>query len=346
MVTAGSVAAMLDIRIDGDRLWLGPHVAVTFQRTLRIPAEGEYPLPPGLGPFPLRRVSDFADRVPEDWRRRGGVLLPIYQREAMWLSFQAPHWRPHALQVAVGKVNAVSGEPWSQELHGDPQSYVVVPSQPWLDGINAGDGFIRQFVAMPLGMGYTVEAEVTGREEFGGIQLLCTAPKPGRFPDKAPPPPPPTEAMLAAPPMAAPMAAAAPPGAAMGMGAGGRMRQSIYPDREGIDTWDPDNQGRVFVHLVDSMRWREITGEEPPPTPVTTETYRRHGLPWFDLYDEAKGDVAAPTVLQKVRSIFAIDKKHGFAPPPGEDGPIEIPEGQIVHLGPPPPDDRVDQGDW
>ena len=28
---------------------------------------------------------------------------------------------------------------------------LVVPDQPWLDGINAGNGFIRQVVAMPLG---------------------------------------------------------------------------------------------------------------------------------------------------------------------------------------------------
>jgi hypothetical protein len=35
---------------------------------------------------------------------------------------------------------------------------VVCPDQPWLDGINAGDGYIRQFVAMPLGMGYTAKS--------------------------------------------------------------------------------------------------------------------------------------------------------------------------------------------
>ena len=37
------------------------------------------------------------------------------------------------------------------------QNYCVLPKQPWLDGINYGDGYIRQFVAMPLGKGYTVE---------------------------------------------------------------------------------------------------------------------------------------------------------------------------------------------
>src|SRR5215470_3778380 len=57
-------------------------------------------------------------------------------------------------------------------IRAEPQDYVVVPDQPWLDGINAGDGYVRQFVAMPLGLGYTVEGQVTGAEEFGGIQLL------------------------------------------------------------------------------------------------------------------------------------------------------------------------------
>ncbi len=39
---------------------------IDFQRTLRIPDNGrDYPLPPGLGNFPLRHVDDFHGRVPE-----------------------------------------------------------------------------------------------------------------------------------------------------------------------------------------------------------------------------------------------------------------------------------------
>lgn len=96
-------------------------------------------------------------------------MLPIYQREAMWLSFHASE--PTALQVGVGKVCAVSGLPWIEHLIGDPQNYVALPRQPWLDGINSGDGFIRQFVAVPLGSGATVEGQVTGQETHGGVQL-------------------------------------------------------------------------------------------------------------------------------------------------------------------------------
>ena len=175
----------LEPRVDHDVLHIGP-VAITFQRTLRIPDDGnDYPLPPGLGPFPIRRVADYAARVPDSWREHGGIFIPMWQREALWLRFEGIAWRPNALKVGVGKVNAVSGRPWSERLQPEDrdgnQDYVVVPEQPWLDGINSGDGTIRQFVAMPLGMGYTVEGQITGEERHGGIQLCVFEPKPGKF---------------------------------------------------------------------------------------------------------------------------------------------------------------------
>ena len=98
----------------------------------------------------------------------------MYQREALWIVFRRPPWRPCAVKVGVGTVNAVSGAPWDAVLRGDPQDYVVVPDQPWLDGINTGDDSVRQFVVIPLGSGATVEAAVTGAEAAGGIQLDTT----------------------------------------------------------------------------------------------------------------------------------------------------------------------------
>lgn len=156
------------VKVEHDALVLGP-LRVTFQRTLRIPVSGLHDLPPGLGAFPIRRVEDYPDTVPTEWLARGGVMLPIYQREAMWMSFDSDE--PAALQVAAGKVCAISGEAWSEQLKQEPQNYAALPDQPWLDGINAGDGFIRQFVAVPLGLGATVEAQVTGEEVHGGVQL-------------------------------------------------------------------------------------------------------------------------------------------------------------------------------
>lgn len=333
---------MLNVTVKDDGLLFGEHFRVYFERTLRIPDDGKtYPLPPGLGHFPIKRVQDYKDRVPEDWAEQGGVFIPMYQREALWLRFQARHWKPNAVKIAVGKINAVSGKPWSQDLRAEDKDYLVCPPQPWLDGINAGEDMIRQFVAMPLGMGYTVEGQITGEERFGGIQIIVYEPKPGRFPDQ----PSRGEARYfrgAAMAMAAP-ARITKSGAEMGLAAGGRMKQKIYPDEYGIDTWDTNNTGRIFVHIVNSMMYREITGQEPPPTPVTAKMYTRHGYPWFDLYDEKMGDIAAPDNLQGVKSVKEMDAEKGFAPQQ-DDESVDVPEDKIVKY--PMPDDSVQDGEW
>ena len=334
-----------EVKIENDVLHIGP-VAITFQRTLRIPDDGnDYPLPPGLGPFPIRRVADYAAKVPDSWREDGGVFLPMWQREALWLRFAGIYWRPNALKVGVGKVNAVSGQPWSERLQPEDrdgnQDYLVVPEQPWLDGINSGDGTIRQFVAMPLGMGYTVEGQVTGEERHGGVQLCVFEPKPGKF-TKPEPPAVGTRYRAVdggavhtlaafAPEACAP--AAAPGGLEMGLGAGGSMKQAIYPDRHGIDTWDQDNHARVFVHLCNSQLWREITGEAPPETPVSAQTYTKHGYPWFDIYDEDEGDIKPSEALKGVKSVKEMDKDKGFGPQQ-DDSPVGVPPGQVNYLVP------------
>ncbi|VDR40305.1 Uncharacterised protein [Tsukamurella paurometabola] len=282
------------VLVQQDRLILGP-VSVEFERTLRLPEKGVHPLPPGLGQFPIRRVAGYPDTAPADWLARGGVMLPVYQREAMWLSFGSSE--PAALQVGVGKVCAVSGNTWTDELEHAPQNYMPVPEQPWLDGINSGDGTVRQFVAVPLGLGATVEGQVRGEELHGGVQLravgttaefrrreerrraeeerLCREmPYEDSYLDCAMPMP------------------APPTGAPMGLGAGGRMRQEVYADRRSSADYDAARTWRVFVHLCSASQWTAITGEVPPPSPVDREVYVQAGLPWFDYYDADHQDLA------------------------------------------------------
>jgi len=317
---------MLKVTVRGNDLVFGEGFSLNFQRTLRIPDDGKtYPLPPGLGAFPICKVEDYKGRVPEAWAERCGVFIPMYQREALWINFHPRYWKPNAVKIGIGKVNAVSGKPWDEHLRPDENDYLVCPPQPWLDGINAGEGYIRQFVAMPLGMGYTVEAQITGEEKFGGIQIIVYEPKPGKFPDQPPP-----EVRLRRHGDVMVMAAmAAPRGAEMGLAAGGRMKQKIYPDPHGLDTWDTENYGSVYVHIVNSMMYREITGKEPPPTPVSAKTYTEHGLPWFDIYDEEMGHIAPPEVLKEVKSVKEIDKEKGLAPQPQEET-VEVPSGNII----------------
>ncbi len=315
---------MLDVVVERDRVRIGARFFVSFQRTLRVPDDGRsYPLPPGLGPFPVRRVGDFADRVPASWREAGGFFVPMYQREALWLGFEAADWKPNAVKVGLGSVNVLTGGPWDETLRVDPQDYLVCPLQPWLDGIKSGNGRVRQFVAMPLGAGYTVAAQLGGDEHAGAIRIAAFEPKPGRFPDA--PPPRRFERMR--------MLHDA-PAMSLGLAVGGAIEQKVYPDPFGVETWDPDERGCVAVHIVNSEQYRELTGEEPPPTPIDARTYTSMGFPWFDLYDEADGDLRASEALAKVKSIRDRDAELGGGAAAGEQS-LEIPDSQIHTLGRP-----------
>jgi hypothetical protein len=307
---------MLPVKIAGDRAHIGERFSVSFQRTLRIPDDGRlYPLPPGLGVFPLQPVERFADRLPKAWSAEPSVFIPMYQREALWLGFDAAPWKPNAVKIGIGGIDAVSGEAWDDRLRANPQNYLICPDQPWLDGINAGEGHVRQFVAMPLGSGETVEGQLTGIEQTGGIQIRVFEPKPSRFPDTPPP----------ASSDQGPDVPFALGGLEMGLGAGGRMKQDIYEDPYGIDTWDIANSGSVSVYIVNSEQYGAITGLAAPESPVSAEVYTAHGLPWFDLYEEKRRDIPASGRLSRVKSVGELEAGRGGT----SDRPVNVPPEQV-----------------
>jgi hypothetical protein len=300
-----------------------PHakLSIEFQRTLRIPDDDRtYPLPPGLGSFPLRHVDDFAQTVPPDWLEHGGVMVPMYQSEALWLRFEPEtvpdRWAPYpfAIKVAAGKIDAVTGQSWSGGLHQRPQDYMVAPRQPWLDGFCVRKGVIRQFVAMPLGSGYSAEEQVTGRADHGGLQVVAYPMKrevfERRFPRRRHDPVARRGCLMDA------EMCAAPAGAAMGLAPGGSMKQEIYKDPFDFDDWDTARVSRCFVHIANSLVWRAITGQHPPTTPPTAKQYTRAGLPWFDYYADGAATVDGSAVLEKLQSVAALGKVKGDVPLP------------------------------
>ncbi len=258
---------------------------IDLQRTLRIPDDSAtYPLPPGLGSFPMRHVDDHADRLPASWKEHGGVMLPIHQAEALWIDFDSPFVDgcaryPFLVKIGTGKINAVTGETWDDGVHRDPQNYVVIPEQPWLDGYCVAKDVIRQFVAMPLGDGYTAEEQITGEASWGGLQIAAYPMKAKvfrrRFGHE--------EISLGV----AKHGAMERLSTHMGLAPGGRMRQQIFEDPYDMADWDLRTSSRCFVHLANAAAWREITGQAPPPSPITAEAYTEHGLPWFDHYADA-----------------------------------------------------------
>ncbi len=299
---------------------------IEFQRTLRIPDDGrDYPLPPGLGSFPLRHVDDYAERLPPASQRRGGVLLPMHQAEALWIELDSETDYPFAIKVATGKICAVTGDAWAERLNRDPQDYLVVPEQPWLDGYCVAKDVIRQFVAMPLGAGYTVEEQLTGAAEHGGLQIIASPMKRKRYEQMR-------EQEERRPKADYAMAAPA-PSEQMGLAPGGRMKQEIYDDPCGLDTWDQRHASRCFVSIVNSRQWRAITGERPPNTPPTAAQYADAELPWFDYYSETDS-VDATDALKGVSSVASLGAQNGEEPLP-ENHTISV--GNVVPLGARPP---------
>ena len=291
--------------------------AIEFQRTLRIPDDGlDYPLPPGMGRFPLRHLDDYARRLPSDWLRRGGVLMPMHQAEAMWIDFDCRGY-PFAVKIATGKVCALTGETWMNHLNTDPQDYAVLPDQPWLDGYCVAQGIVRQFVAMPLGQGYTVEEQLTGEAAHGGLQLIAYPMKAERY-----------EEMMASVIAGAPLpdADASPlvKSTSMGLAPGGRMRQEIYDDDYGLDAWDQRHASRCFVTIANSVQWMALTGERPPTEAPTASAYASAGLPWFDYFGGDLAAIAETDKLRGIASVAEIGEANGVSPlPENESAEIE-----------------------
>jgi hypothetical protein len=309
---------------------------INFERTLRIPDDGDdYPLPPGLGNFPLVRVEGLPKRAPQEWRDKGGVVLPMYQSEAMWLAFATDYVQgrdtryPVAIKISAGRLNAVSGEAWRRGLHREPQDYVVSPGQPWLDGWCVDKGVIKQFVAMPLGSGYTGEEQLVKGDHWGGLRIAVYPMKRARFEKLFPERKHEPVRWHYAPPDTAGMVCCC-ESSSMGLGAGGRMRQEISEDGFKLSDWDRTHALACQVHIANSMVWKSLTGAQPPCPPPTAREYSQAGLPWFEWYSE-KPAVKGAKGLAKLKTVKELDAKKGNVSLPENDS---ADPSLIVPLGP------------
>lgn len=298
---------------------------VSLQRTLRVPDDGrDYPLPAGLGRLPIRNVRALkAPAIPAEWRTRATGLACLHPAEATWLSFGGDGL--FAVQVAAGTICAVSGTVQEKSLVRDPQNYVVTPDQPWLDGFRVSPEVVRQFVAMPLGKGFSVEQQVTGAETTGGLQLRVVPPK--------------VEFLweehvrercewrwiqLITRPCIVEESSVkyCVTSSSSSLGAGGRIKQKIYADPHPAGTWDEAAAVTCDLQLIDARHWSEFTGEVAPTKPPTPQLYAQAGIPWFD-YENSSAVLTGTSPLADIKSVATL-----FTEKTG----MNLPENDLIEI--------------
>ena len=83
--------------------------------------------------------------------------------------------------------------------------------------------------------------------------------------------------------------------------------------------------------LCDALVWREITGTNPPHTPITAREYGRAGFPWFDFYRDDVAVLEGSKTLAGVKSVVQISKEKGDMAGVGNDS---VESESPVHCGP------------
>ncbi len=287
---------------------------IIFHRTVRVPEKKNNKgnsLPANMGNFPVFRVLDFKDTVPEHWKKHeGAFLICMHKHEAMWIGFRNPE-QPIALIVGAGMINALTGEKLSGVLTRTPeQNYLVAGHQPWLDGFKTSEGGnVYQFVGAILGEGETVEEQLTGEAKFGGFQFAAFRPKvelvrasrPGEYIKS-----------LSSFSFGATRGAGVTRGMSevreMGLGAGGAITQKIYPDPYTEDhsvakIWNTLPFMKTYIYIVDPKSFEQITGLKAPASPITYQTYQKMGLPWYGLFDTEMDDLPGSGKFEDIKKV-------------------------------------------
>lgn len=94
------------------------------------------------------------------------------------------------------------------------------------------------------------------------------------------------------------------------------MRQEIYQDPREFAAWDQTQTRRCFVHLCNSLVWRQVTGTNPPHPPLTAREYQQARIPWFDYYRDDQKPLNGSERLAGVKSVAQLGQEKHSQPFP------------------------------
>ncbi|EPS44884.1 hypothetical protein H072_1130 [Dactylellina haptotyla CBS 200.50] len=378
------------IALEENKIVVDRRLEITFRRTIRVPDNDETShLPPDLGEISLTNANEVANNLPDTMAEKGGLLMAMYNNEAMWIDFHLrgdpnnfPVRRHYAIKIYAGGINVVSGEPENETTattlrrrnrlaKGESvQDYMVVPGQPWIDGIAIGRGKVRQFVATPLGKGFTVEGQMTGSEDVGGLQFEIIGTKRGwenfyssigiflktltgrtvsiragrdwtietlkEYIEDETDCPIDQQRLVWAGRQLEDGRTVGEYGikkedtihmvlrlrgggyaeeSEIGLGAGGKIHQTIIKDPKESEEWDKDNIIAFNVQILNAKDYTRVTGRQPPQKPLSATDYAEHGG-YFLEYQEDETEIYGD--FSQVKSIGHLtdqfDKKLTIQP--------------------------------
>lgn len=240
-------------------------LTIRFKRTLRLPDNVNLPyVPPTWGQFQLASLDDYKGTIPSSWGAHGGIMLTMYQSDAMYLTFSgyrdkkriSPY--PFAIKVLQGDINGITGRQNQSEIQSVPQDFLYYPILSWLNGLYVSKEIFKQFVVMCL------------HEENPILQIQVFAMKASCYERLYP--------------------------------KSDHIVSNFYAKRWGSDhadsrgnaagsdseseKWDTANGISCFVHIVNTAVWREITGHSPSHDPFTLQRYQQSSLEWRDFYND------------------------------------------------------------
>lgn len=252
---------------------------IDFERTLRLPdpLDRRRPLPGRAGVFAPLPIDRFADRLPPEIIERGGLIMPMWQADALWLGLWQWNGFVHyvfALRLAWNDLNVVTGQEAGETIEARPQNYVILDGQEWLDGVGGPGVRFRQFVAPKPRPGTPLAARLanTIRISAHPLKYENLPPRVRRLLE--------TDHMSD---YAFHLLRRRFDGLVEGIG----DVQEIVIDRDyDRAAWHEDIVAECIVTVVDAVTWKEITGEWPPQRPMTESDYGRNHMPWAADYEE------------------------------------------------------------
>lgn len=179
----------------------------------------------------------------------GTALVPVPDDEAFWLGLEAD--MPVALRPAIcapDTLDLVTGLPAAPGLRSEPQNYVVVPPQQWLEGLSLPDRrCARQLVKRSASAHHAVVEELRFEVYLPRVAYR-----------------------------ARPQHAAA---SSIGCEQRGHLPHAVHLDPYGVDYWRLVADVTSRVRIASSDEFTRLTGAPGPEPLDTAKAYRGWRLP-------------------------------------------------------------------